>query len=112
MDATGGDECTVTPIVVLQKRMGNDERRSRRQCVKEQVRKRTTMICDDHLGIRAVTPDTLRRAGQGARYSRSPQACAKAHFSDMLQTLHWVRSKTANNSNQQQPTATNINQQL
>ena len=54
------------------------------------------MICDGHLGIRAVTPDTLQRAGQWVRYSRSPRACANARFSDyVLQTLHWARSKTA-----------------
>ena len=54
------------------------------------------MICYGHLGIRAVTPDTLQRAGQWVRYSRSPRACANLRFSDyVLQTLHWARSKTA-----------------
>ena len=58
------------------------------------------MICDGHLGIRAVTPDTLQRAGQWVRYSRSPRACANARFSDyVLQTLHWANSNQNSNQN-------------
>ena len=87
--ANGGDECAVEHSHRrLTERDGETMRLG--------IAQKSTMICDGHLGIRAVTPDTLQRAGQWVRYSRSPRACANSRFSDyVLQTLHWARSKTA-----------------